>query len=140
MCHFDHHRKLPTKTTECVIWILKSLETAKTTNESDQNPQPKNQVRGEPYVGKSPRRKSRNVLCLIVRMSQTQQLRGDPCVDQNPQSVVCWTPTHIEEDQTRTGRPVLEEEHKIDFRVPGLSHAVVKEAEHLRVQELVKKI
>ena len=32
------------------------------------------------------------------------------------------------------------EEHKIDFRVPGLSHAVVKEAEHLRVQELVKRI
>ena len=28
----------------------------------------------------------------------------------------------------------------IDFRVPGLSHAVVKEAENLRVQELVKKI
>ena len=32
------------------------------------------------------------------------------------------------------------EELEIDFRVPGLSHAVVKEAEHLRVQELVKKI
>ena len=32
------------------------------------------------------------------------------------------------------------EEHAIDFRVPGLSHAVVKEAEHLRVQELVKRI
>ena len=32
------------------------------------------------------------------------------------------------------------EEHGIDFRVPGLSHAVVGEAEHLRVQELVKKI
>ena len=30
------------------------------------------------------------------------------------------------------------EEHKIDFRVPGLSHSVVKEAEHLRVQEHVK--
>ena len=29
---------------------------------------------------------------------------------------------------------------KIDFRVPGLSHAVVKEAEHFRIQELVKKI
>ena len=42
-----------------------------------------------------------------------------------------------------TVRPVLvhqKEEHKIDFRVPGLLHAVVKEAEHLRVQELVKKI
>ena len=50
------------------------------------------------------------------------------------------TPTKIEEDQTRTGRPVKVEEHDIDFRVPGLSHAVVKEAEHLRVQELVKKI
>ena len=28
----------------------------------------------------------------------------------------------------------------MDFRVPGLSHAVVREAEHLSVQELVKKI
>ena len=32
------------------------------------------------------------------------------------------------------------EETDIDFRVPGLSHAVVKEAENFRVQELVKKI
>ena len=31
------------------------------------------------------------------------------------------------------------EEHEIDFRVPGLSHSVVKETEHLRVQELVKR-
>ena len=46
---------------------------------------------------------------------------------------------HVEEDQTGTERPVLvdhKEEHEIDFGVPGLSHAVVKEAEHLRVQEL----
>ena len=53
------------------------------------------------------------------------------------------TPIHVEEDQTRTVRPVLvdqKEEHEIDFRIPGLLHAVVKEAEHLRVQELVKKI
>ena len=40
--------------------------------------------------------------------------------------------------ETRIGGS--KEEHEIDFRVPGLSHAVVKEAEHLRVQELVKKI
>ena len=32
------------------------------------------------------------------------------------------------------------EEIDIDFSVRGLSHAVVKEAEHFRVQELVKKI
>ena len=47
---------------------------------------------------------------------------------------------HVEDDQTGTVRPVTvdqKEEHNIDFRVPGLSHSVVKEAEHLRVQELV---
>ena len=51
-----------------------------------------------------------------------------------------------DEDQTRTERPVggqvsiQLEEIDIDFRVPRLSHEVVKEAEHFRVQELVKKI
>ena len=48
--------------------------------------------------------------------------------------------------QTRTVRLVggqqstQLEEIDIDFRVPGLSHAVVKQAEKFRVQELVKKI
>ena len=53
------------------------------------------------------------------------------------------TPKHVENDQTSTERPVTvdqKEEHKIDFRVPGLSHSVVKEAEHLRVQEFVQRI
>ena len=53
------------------------------------------------------------------------------------------TPEHVEEDQTGTARPVLvdqKEEHEIDFRVRGLSHSVVKAAEHLRVQELVQRI
>ena len=61
-------------------------------------------------------------------------------MDQNPPKVACFTPTKIEEDQTRTVRPVKEEKLDIDCRVPGLPHAVVKEAEHFRVQELVKKI
>ena len=50
---------------------------------------------------------------------------------------------HVENDQTGTGKPVTvdqKEEHKIEFRVPGLSQSVVKEAEHLRVQELVQRI
>ena len=53
---------------------------------------------------------------------------------------------NVDADQTRTGRPesgqpfTQLEEMDVDFRVPGLSHAVVNEAEHLRVQELVKKI
>ena len=60
-------------------------------------PKPNYQVRRDPYVGKSPQRKSINVLCLIttllvkknIMMSQTQQVRGDLYVDQNPQSVAC---------------------------------------------------
>ena len=50
---------------------------------------------------------------------------------------------HAKDDQTGTVRPVTvdqKEEHKIDFRVPGLSHAFVEEAEHLRVQKHMKKI
>ena len=53
---------------------------------------------------------------------------------------------NVDSGQTRTVRPVggqqstQLEEIDIDFRVPGLSHAVVKEAEHLQVRELVKKI
>ena len=53
-------------------------------------------------------------------------------------------------DQIRTGRPVeseqsiglftQREERDIDFRVSGLPHAVVKQAENFRVRELVKKI
>ena len=52
---------------------------------------------------------------------------------------------NVDADQTSTVRPVSGqsftqlEEIDIDFRVSGLSHAVVKEAEHLRVQELVKR-
>ena len=57
-------------------------------------------------------------------------------------------PVKIEE-QTRTVRPVggqptslftQLEELDIDFRVSGLPHAVVKQAENFRVRELVNKI
>ena len=56
---------------------------------------------------------------------------------------------NVDADQTSTERPVSGqptglftqlEEIDIDFRVSGLPHAVVKEAENFRVQELVKKI
>ena len=68
---------------------------------------------------------------------------GRPVCGQESTKRCVLTPRHVEEDQTGTGRPVLvdqKEELDIDFRVPGLLHAVVKEAEHLPVQELVKKI
>ena len=57
---------------------------------------------------------------------------------------------NVDADQVRTGRPVgseqpinlftQREEIDIDFRVSGLPHAVVKQAENFRVRELVKKI
>ena len=56
---------------------------------------------------------------------------------------------NVDADQTKTvrlvsGQPTGSftqfEEMNIDFRVSGMPHAVAKEAEHLRVQELVKKI
>ena len=56
---------------------------------------------------------------------------------------------NVDADHVRTGKPVFEqppglftqfEEVDIDFRVSGLPHAVVKQAENYCVRELVKKI
>ena len=56
---------------------------------------------------------------------------------------------NVDADHVRTGRNVYEqppglftqlEEIDIDFRVSGLPHAFVKQAENFRVRELVKKI
>ena len=57
---------------------------------------------------------------------------------------------NVDADRVRTVRPVESEqsidlftqrlEIDIDFRVSGLPHAVVKQAENFRVRELVKKI
>ena len=45
------------------------------------------------------------------------------------------TDKDVDADRDRTGRPVVD----IDFRVSGLPHAFVKQAENSRVRELVKK-
>ena len=56
------------------------------------------------------------------------------------------TDKDVDADRDRTGRPVgghwssQLEEIDIDFRVSGLPHEVVKQAEKFRVRELVKKI
>ena len=57
---------------------------------------------------------------------------------------------NVDADHERTERPVESEQSigfftqrevsDIDFRVSGLPHAVVKQAENFRVRELVKKI
>ena len=67
------------------------------------------------------------------------------------------TPTHVEDDQSSMGDPYVDQhmlkkiqqvrgdpywwvKKRSTKLISELSHAVVKEAEHLRVQELVKKI
>ena len=59
------------------------------------------------------------------------------------------TDENVDADRVRTERPVgceqselftQREDMDIDFRVSGLPHAVVKQAENFRVRELVKKI
>ena len=64
------------------------------------------------------------------------------------------SPPHPNPDHDRTGTPVVcrdashAHDHEqsmlnevdIDFRIPGLPHSVVKQAENSRVRELVKKI
>ena len=67
-----------------------------------------------------------------------ERLNKDKAADEN-----------VDADRDRTGRPVKSresiglftqyEEIDIDFRVSGLPHAVVKQAENFRVRELVKK-
>ena len=98
----------------------------------------------------SPRRSKKDVL--FGREGTKHSTRTERPVD-GPKSIQSCVsmPVQIvdkyeDEDQTRTERPVggqqstQLEEIDIDFRVPGKSHAVVKEAENFRVQELVKKI
>ena len=87
------------------------------------------------------------MFCLVMRTSSTQQEREDPWMEEKSIQNCVSMPVKIEdEDQTRAVRPVdgqestLVEELDIDFRVPRLSHAVVKEAQHFRVQEIVKNI
>ena len=97
--------------------------------------------------------------CLVAKAPRTQEW-GDMWMDHHSASVVCQclvervcedkdADENVDVDQTRTGRLVSGqptglftqlEEMDIDFRVSGLPHAVVKEAEIFRVMGFVKKI
>ena len=60
------------------------------------------------------------------------------------------TDKNVDADRDRTGRPVVIgqptgsstpfDEVNMDFRIPGLPHAILKQVESSRVRELVKKI
>ena len=117
-----------------------SLEAAKTPNESNQNQKTQLSRTGRPVGGQeSTKEIEKGTLFDHEDVKHSTRTVRPACGSESTKSFVL-TPTKIEEDQTRTVRPIKVEEHDIDFRVPGLSHAVVTEAEHLRAQELVEKI
>ena len=113
MCHLDHNRKFLTKVIGGVIWILMSLEAARTPNESNPNPKTQLSSTGRPVCGQESTKR-----CVLTpgHVKKIKKVRGDP---------YWW---------------IKKRSRKLLFRVSGLSHAVVKEAEHLRVQELVNRI
>ena len=140
MNHLDHRRRFPMKIIGWKNWILKSLGSSKDAQQIQ--PKTKTQLsRTVRPVGRqeSTKKIEKRTMFDHEDVKHSTSTARPACGSESTKSCVL-TPTKIEDDQTRTGRPVKVEEHNSDFRVPGLSHAVVKEAEHLRVQELVKKI
>ena len=124
-----------------MIWI--SLKAAKTPNESNQKPKTQLSSTGRPVCGQESTQEIEKRTMFDRDYVEDSTSTGRPVCGSESTKRCVLAPTHISEDQTRTVRPVLvdqKEEHEIDFRVPGLSHEIVKEAENFRVQELVKKI
>ena len=107
MYHLDNHRRLPSKIIGWKNGIQKSLEAAKTPNESNQNQKPNYEERGDPWVDKNPPRRSRKISCLVTRTSSTSQRTERPVGGfKSIQSCVSTLIKIEEEDQTRTERPV----------------------------------
>ena len=139
MCHLDHHRKFSYKD----YWMcdLDSDVAGSSKDTQRIQPKPKTQLSstGRPVCGQeSTKEIEKGILFGHDTFSQEKHdevtdstSSGRPeCGPESTKRCVL-TPKHVENDQTSTGRPVLvdqKEEHKIDFRVPGLSHVVVKEA------------
>ena len=89
------------------------------------------------FAAKAPMKEQGDLFSNCVPVS-VERLPQDKDADEN-----------VDADQISTARPVSgqsiclftqREEIDIDFRVSGLPHAVVKQAENFRVRELVKKI
>ena len=132
-----------------VIWILMWQEAVRTSNESNKNQIPNLSRTVRPVTKWSEETLERTK---FYRDTLNQEKHDDVTDSTSTGRLVrghksterCrLTPKHVERDQTTTETLVTvdqKEEHNIDFRVPGMSHSVVKEAEHLRVQELVKRI
>ena len=114
-------------------------------------------------LGSKVARQSEREVARQARSSQSSQPNPNPDHDRTRKPVVCPQrgAPHSQQIDTRsfcedvmrhdrTGKPVVccDENHErpmlnevdIDFRIPGLPHSVVKQADNYRVRELVKKI
>ena len=146
VCHLGHHRRFPSKIIGWKNWIQKSLnskdkrnstKTKKTQLSRTERPvggqEPTKEIEKDILFGHEDIKRSTRTVRPVGGLRIHTKLRVDAYKNWRRRS-------------NKNGRPVggqestKVEELDIDFRVPGLSHAVVKEAEHFRVQELVKKI
>ena len=149
MCLSDHHRKFPHKDNWMCDLDSDIVGRSKDTQRIEPKPKTQKSSTERPVCGEKEEIEERTTFDRDTLYQEKHDEVTDPTGTERP---VCGhestkrcvlTPKHVEDDQIGTGRPVLvdqEEEHQIDFRVPGLSHAVAEEAKHLRVQELVKRI
>ena len=139
MRHLDLLQRFPLKTNGGKIWVQKLLEEVKTLNKPNQNPKPN-------QLSSTVRPVSEQPSGLVTQEIDKGVLFG--CESTNSRTVrpaKSCVPVSVErvnedkdadkdedEDQTRTERRVggqqstQLEEIDIDFRVPGLPHAVVK--------------
>ena len=157
MRHLDLTRRFPLKTIGWKNWVQKLLEVAKTPNKPNQKP--KTQLwawRDLWRVSNQPvrflRKSKKSVLfgCESTNVSTERPVKSCVPVSVERLDKDKDADENVDADQIRTERPVKSgqsiglftqrEEIDIGFRVSGLPHAVVKQAENFRVRELVKKI
>ena len=93
--------------------------------------------------------RSKKMSCLAARVSTERPVKSCVPVSVERLDKDKDADENVDADHIRTVRPVSGqsiglftqlEEIDMDFRVSGLPHAVVKQAENFRVRELVKKI
>ena len=118
-----------------------SLEAARTPNESNQNPKPNYQDTGRPVGGQeSTKEIEKGTLFYHEDVKHSTRTRRPVSGLESTQSCVLMPAKIEEEDQTRTGDPLRWRSSTLSSECLDCHMQFLKEAEHLRVQELAKKI
>ena len=125
MRHLDLHRRFPFKDN----WMKELGSEVAGSSKDPQRIQPKT---------KNPIIRTGRLVNSCVPVS-VERLDQDKDADENVDADQVTTERPVESEQS-FGLFTQREEMDIDFRVSGLPHAVVKQAENFSVRELVKKI